>query len=251
MKRPTLHHLLWLSVVATGAAACGEDEPPPPPPKKAGEAAAARPNSGNRPGAGSGNTLPTFRRVEDRAADDKERGSLRHQFRDTDFSFDPTGTMNRDPFRSYVISQPGVTSGETGLSAEPTDLCPAKKQIAQSSSARELKLNGIVSRGTTRWALFQEGQGMQKGHIVHVDDCLGKEKARITKMGSTFVDAEITPEAPATNQPPRPVEKVTWQLHPKQLPIAEDLEGRDPEPSRMPNGGRVTPGIAPTGGGGS
>lgn len=245
MKRPTLHHVLWLSLVASGAAACGEDDPPPPPPKKAGAAAATRPAAG-KPGATPGNTLQMFRRIEDRAADDKERASLRHQFRDTDFAFDPTGTMNRDPFRSYVISQPGVTSGETGLTAEPTDLCPAKKQIAQGTSARELKLNGIVSRGTTRWALFQEG--MKKGHIVHVDDCLGKEKARITKMGATFVDAEITPEVAATNQPPRPLEKVTWQLHPKQLPIAEDLEGRDPETRPVPGDGRVTPGVPPAGG---
>jgi Tfp pilus assembly protein PilP len=234
----------WLAVALAGAlagAGCGDEEEPPPV-KQGGRAAA-----GAAPGRG-GPALPTvklllLRRIEDRAADKKERDTIRHTFRDNDFAFDPTGTMNRDPFRSYVISQPGVSSAEGGLALEPTEVCPARNQIATGVPARELKLIGIVSRGTTRWALLEEAG--QKGHIVHLNDCVGKEKSRVTKMGATFVDSEIAAEVSATGQPLRPAEKITWQLHPKQLPVLDELEERE-ESSRSNGRGRgVTPGVAP------
>lgn len=234
--------VIGMFALTLGFAACGDDDEgaPKPPSSRPAAGAAGR---GAPAAPGTTDRLQTLRRVEDRAADDKERKTLRHPFRDTDFAFDPTGTMNRDPFRSYVISQPGVSTTDTsgGIVAEPTDLCPAKKQIATSASARELKLIGIVSRGTARWALFQEGS--QKGHIVHLGDCVGKEKARVTKMGSTFVEAEIAPEQTATNQPVRPAEKIAFQLHPKQLPVLEDLEERDE--SRSGARGGATPGGGP------
>lgn len=235
----------WLSIALLGVGslgACGDEEEPPP--VKQGN----RATSGGAPGRGAGaaqqtEMLSILRRIEDRAADPKERDSLRHRFRDTDFAFDPTGTMNRDPFRSYVIAQPGVSSSEGGLALEPTEVCPSKKQIATGVPARELKLIGIVSRGTTRWALLSEAG--QKGHIVHLGDCVGKEKARVTKMGATFVDGEIAAEVTATNQPLRPAEKVTWQLHPKQLPVLDELEERD-EASR--SNGRTRAPAPPPGG---
>jgi Tfp pilus assembly protein PilP len=232
--------LRYLGIALLVIAGCGEDEDPPP--VKQGTRANAAAGRQLTPAAVV-EKLQVLRRVEDRAADKKERDTLRHQFRDTDFSFDPTGTMNRDPFRSYVVSQPGVSTVEGGgLTAEPTDLCPSKKQIAPGASARELKLIGLVSRGTTRWALLQEPGG-NKGHIVKLGDCVGKEKARVTKMGASFVEAEIAAEQAASNQPQRPAEKIPYQLHPKQLPVLEDLEEADSE--RQPTRGRVTPGVAP------
>lgn len=239
----TIRPLLPLTCASLLLAACGgDDEPPPVKQSNRAAAAAARGPQANQ----QTDKLQVLRRVEDRAGDDKERKTLRHTFRDTDFAFDPTGTMNRDPFRSYVIAQPGVSTTEQGgLVAEPTDVCPAKKQIASGASARELRLLGIVSRGTTRWALLEEAG--QKGHIVHLGDCVGKEKARVTKMGASFVEAEIAAEQSATNQPLRPAEKISFQLHPKQLPVLEDLEESD-EP-RSTGRGRVTPGVTPTSGG--
>lgn len=239
-----MHRWLAVALLALTGAGCGDEEDPPP----VKQGSRATPGAAGRGGpALQTDKLQLLRRIEDRAADEKERASIRHTFRDTDFAFDPTGTMNRDPFRSYVIAQPGVSSSEGGLALEPTEVCPSKNQIATGVPARELKLIGIVSRGTTRWALLEEAG--QKGHIVHPGDCIGKEKARVTKMGATFVDSEIAAEMSATGQPLRPAEKITWQLHPKQLPVLDELEERE-ESSRSSGRGRgVTPGVAPPAGG--
>lgn len=234
------HRWLAVALLALPAAGCGEDDPPPVP---QGTRAAAGAAPGRGGPAQAADKLLVLRRIEDRTADKKERDSIRHTFRENDFAFDPTGTMNRDPFRSYVIAQPGVSSSEGGLALEPTEVCPARNQIATSVPARELKLIGIVSRGTTRWALLEEAG--QKGHIVNLGDCVGKEKARVTKMGATFIDSEIAAEMSATGQPLRPAEKITWQLHPKQLPVLDELEERE-ESSRSNDRGRgVLPGVAP------
>lgn len=114
-----------------------------------------------------------------------------------------------------------MSAGETTSTVEPTELCPAKRQIAASYNARELKLTGIVARGTTRWALLSDAQ--QKGHIINRNDCVGKEKARIVEIGATYVRAEIAGEQ-ITGQPPRPPENLIYQLHPQQLPIGEGIE---------------------------
>lgn len=224
-------HIKLASMLALGLmlAACGEDEEAPPPKPRGNEAAAPRGPARGAGAATPGASLPAYKRVEDLAADDKERLSLRHSFRETDFTFDPTGTVNRDPFRSFVIAQPGVTTGGDALAIEPTELCPSKRQIASTYGARELKLNGIVARGTMRWALFSDTA--QRGHIVHRNDCIGKEKGRVIEIGATYVKAEISPE-PVPNQPPRPAEVVIYELHPRQLPIGEEIEEVTPEESR-------------------
>ncbi|HUQ05167.1 MAG TPA: pilus assembly protein PilP [Kofleriaceae bacterium] len=206
-----------------GVAACGDDddEGGGKPAARGAEAAggprgAAR---GQQPGVAA-QALTVYKQVESLAADEKEAKSLRHQFRDTDFQIDPTGTVNRDPFRSFVINQPGVstTGGDTTLTAEPTEMCPAKKQIATTYMARELKLTGIVARGTTRWALFSDTA--QKGHIVHRNDCIGKEKGRVVEIGASYAKAEVASE-PLPGQPQRPPEIIIYQLYPQQLPIGE------------------------------
>jgi Tfp pilus assembly protein PilP len=207
------------------AASCGGDETGKKPAAKPA-AAAAKPAA--KPGAQvQTQQLAVYKQVESLAADEKEARSLRHQFRDTDFQVDPTGTVNRDPFRSFVINQPGVSSGgDTTLTAEPTELCPAKKQIATSYMARELKLVGIVSRGTTRWALFSDTA--QKGHIVHRNDCIGKEKGRVVEIGAAYAKAEISAEQ-LPGQPARPPDVIIYQLYPQQLPIGQG--GPDDESS--------------------
>ena len=201
-------------------ASCGGDE------GGGGKKPAAKPAGGAKPAAGAKpgavvqtQQLMVYKQVESLAADEKEAKSLRHQFRDTDFQIDPTGTVNRDPFRSFVINQPGVsTGGDTTLTAEPTELCPAKKQVATSYMARELKLTGIVSRGTTRWALFSDTA--QKGHIIHRNDCIGKEKARVVEIGAAYAKVEISAEQ-LPGQPARPPDVIIYQLYPQQLPIGQ------------------------------
>ncbi|KAB2882102.1 MAG: pilus assembly protein PilP, partial [Kofleriaceae bacterium] len=168
-----------------------------------------------------------YTQVEALAADEKEAKSLRHQFRETDFQVDPTGTVNRDPFRSYVINQPGVSSTDTTLTAQPTELCPAKKQIANTYMARELKLVGIVARGTERTALFSDTA--QKGHLVKRNDCIGKEKGRVVEIGAAYAKAEISAD-PLPGQPPRPPDIIIYQLYPEQLPINPDDTSGGPAP---------------------
>jgi Tfp pilus assembly protein PilP len=219
------------------AASCGGDDDGGGGAKPAAKPAAAKPAAG-KPAAQQLQTqqLSVYKQVESLAADDKEARSLRHQFRDTDFQTDPTGTVNRDPFRSFVINQPGVsTGGDTTLTAEPTELCPAKKQVATSYMARELKLVGIVSKGTTRWALFSDTA--QKGHIVHRNDCIGKEKGRVVEIGAAYAKAEISAEQ-LPGQPQRPPEVVIYQLYPQTLPVgqvgSDDDRGTPPPPPPGP-----------------
>jgi hypothetical protein len=223
----TLRVCLALLVVA----GCGDDE------EEGGggqpSTRAATPAGGR--GAAARSDLPSqplsvFSQIESLAADEKEAKSLRHQFRETDFQVDPTGTVNRDPFRSYVINQPGVSSGggDHTLTAEPTELCPAKRQIATTYMARELKLTGIVARGTTRFALFSDTAN--KGHIVMRNDCIGKEKGRVIEIGAAYAKAEISPE-PLPNQPPRPPDVVIYQHYPEQVPLGQiDPDDRSSPP---------------------
>ncbi len=210
-------------------AACGEEDEGPPP--KAGGQAAAPRGAGRAAGVVSGTTLEVFKQIESLAVDEKEAKSLRHAFRETDFQIDPTGTVNRDPFRSFVINQPGVSAtGDAAITAEPTELCPRKKQIASTYAARELKLVGIVAKGTTRWALFSDTA--QRGHIVHRNDCVGREKGRVIEIGATYAKAEVSPEV-LPNQQPRPAEIITYLLHPQQLPLGDDIDeitADDPRP---------------------
>lgn len=211
-------------------AGCGDEGGAPPPAAKPAQPAAAKPAAG-RPGAAQvSQPLVVYKQIEALAADEKEAKSLRHQFRDTDFQVDPSGTVNRDPFRSFVINQPGVSTTDSTLTAEPTELCPAKKQIASTYMARELKLTGIVARGTTRWALFMDTA--QKGHIVKRNDCIGKEKGRVVEIGAAYAKAEISPE-PLPNQPPRPPEVIIYQLYPQQLTpgLGPDDTTSSPPPS--------------------
>ncbi len=209
--------LLWL-------VACGEEEEGGG--GGGGGAAGGRAGRAATPVAGgtaAAEKLQSFKQIESLAADEKEAKSLRHQFRETDFQFDPSGTVNRDPFRSFVINQPGVSTSMTdnALTAEPTELCPAKRQIASTYMARELKLTGIVSRGTTRTALFSDTA--QRGHLVRRNDCIGKEKGRVIEIGATYAKAEISAE-PLPNQPPRAPEVIVFQLYPTQLPIGDAID---------------------------
>lgn len=205
-----------LALCALASAGCGDDTPAPARTTQA--KAPVKPPT--RPGAGAPSPVIAYRRVEDRVTSDAEKKAIRHRFNERDFAPDLTGTENRDPFRSFVVSQPGI--GATGgPPAEATDQCAKKRQWARGFSARELKLVGIVARGTIRYALFADPR--QYGYVIHAGDCLGKEKARVKEIGASFVTLEIAQETPP-NQAPRPAEQRSIQLHPKELPIGESGE---------------------------
>lgn len=211
--------LFGLALVAL--AACGGDDTPAAatktPTRAAPRAAPPRPN-----GPQSAPVI-AYRRVEDRVSSDEERRAIRHRFAERDFAPDLTGTENRDPFRSFVVNQPGVGAAG-GPPVEATDQCPKKRQWARTFSARELKLVGIVAQGTVRYALFSDPG--QYGYVIRSGDCIGKEKARVKDIGASFVTLEIAQEA-APNQPPRPAEQRSIQLHPKDLPVGETDEESD------------------------
>lgn len=222
MRALQLSRSLGLIALATLGAACGDDEAPPV--KKGPDKRVAQPKASTGPGAAAG-AVTAYRRIEDRVASDAEKAKIRHKFSERDFAPDLTGTENRDPFRSFVVSQPGIGAG-SGPPVEATDACPRKRQWARGFSARELKLIGIVSRGTIRYALFSDPG--QYGYVIHAGDCIGKEKARVKEIGASFVTLELTSEV-APNQPPRPAEERSIQLHPKDLPIGETDDSADDE----------------------
>jgi Tfp pilus assembly protein PilP len=212
-----------LILLATSlTAGCGGDDPKPPPPTGKRTAQPAAP-SGARGAAATAAGVVNYRRVEDRAGDERERKAIRVTLTERDFTPDITGNDNRDPFRSFVVAQPGVGTG-SGPPVEATEQCPRKRQWARTYSARELKLVGIVARGTIRHALFSDPA--QVGWVIQAGDCIGKEKARVKQIGATFVTLEVSTEV-APNQPPRPAEERSIPLHPKDLTVGDETDEAD------------------------
>lgn len=210
-----------------GPAACGDDPPPAKRPKPAagggggGKAAAGTKIAG----------LDSYTKVEDLVTDDEAK-ALRHRFVPRDFEVDPSGNENRDPFRSYVVNQPGAGATTTDATIQPTELCTAKNMVASNYSLRDLRLQGIVLRGTRSYALFVDSAGF--GHIVRRDNCLGKEKALVEKIGAGFVRLELLPE-PSPNAAPLPPQKRDIQLYPEELQIEDPVEDIiEPAPSDQP-----------------
>jgi hypothetical protein len=87
---------------------------------------------------------------------------------------------------------------------------------------RDLRLMGIVLRGTRSYALFRDSAAF--GHIVKRGDCLGKEKARVETIGAGFVRLKVTPEAPPGAPAPAP-ETRDIALHPEEIAIEADDTG--------------------------
>ena len=82
---------------------------------------------------------------------------LRHIFTEIDFIPDPSGDANRDPFRSYVVRRPlNLKDKRSNTSAD--DACDQKNWIAPTYSLRDLRLLGIIRRGTTGFALFRDSR---------------------------------------------------------------------------------------------
>ena len=207
----TSSRLLVALALAAAAAACGgKDDAPPPAPAQAAvpKAAAKAVKKGDK------KELQVYTKVED-VVPAKEVATIRHTFHERDFTPDLTGTDNRDPFQSFVVSQPGITQ-HGGGQASATEQCTAKQMVATNYALRDLRLVAIITRGLRRFALFQDTADL--GHLATRADCLGKEKARVKEIGERSVVLEIVPEVDP-NQPPRAPEEKSINLYPNEVPI--------------------------------
>ncbi|MBK9073022.1 MAG: hypothetical protein IPL79_18800 [Myxococcales bacterium] len=196
---------------AFSLSACGDDEggsaPPPP-------AAVGRGGTAAKPAAAatkSGESLDTYRKIE-MLVDGDEAKTIRHQFKERDFSSDPN-LENRDPYRSFVGGGIGEGAGSQAQLRD-TEQCRKDRQIATNFGVRDLRLSAILAAGTQRHAMFQDSTDY--GHFVMRGDCVGKEKARVVEVGAGFVRFEFLPEV-APGQPPRASETFDVQLFPDEV----------------------------------
>ena len=245
--------------IAMLVASCGGDDPPPPPTKAGGgggggAAAAAKPK-------GKGKELKPMRRIEDRVAcptpsDAKkcnpkaptcgpqqyclaagkehycgpcpERDAIRHVFKPRDFQ----GADLRDPFQSFVISQPGLGQTQEGPVKDVTPKCTRKDQfVASSYNYQALQLKGIITQGAQRKVLLMGGN---LGYIVKKGDCVGKEKALVKDIGAEFITFQVEAAGKAD-----PIE-TSMILHPTQVSMSA--------PEAIDPGAASTPIVAPPSG---
>jgi hypothetical protein len=110
-----------------------------------------------------------------------ERDAIRHVFKPRDFQ----GVDLRDPFQSFVITQPGLGGQQGKTPTEVTPKCTRKDQfVASAYGYQSLRIVGIVSQGTQRKALMMGGN---LGFIIKKGDCVGKEKAFVKDIGAGFI----------------------------------------------------------------
>lgn len=218
------------AALAAPMAGCGGDETSAAASAQAKEPAKKKAATGRAPGGrGRGQKtgrLDTYAQIEDR---------FRQPFGERDFSADPAGDENRDPFRSFVIRQgTGPRALRDATPIQPTDVCTERNIRAPGHSVRDLRLIGLVLRGTRSYAQFRDPSGF--GWIVRLRDCLGKEKAIVDKIGAGFVTLEMVPEVGPGNQPQS--ERRDIQLHPSELRAEDDAPvdatGAAPPPQPAP-----------------
>jgi hypothetical protein len=203
------------ALAAPGLAGCGGDETDAAASAQAKEPAKKKAATGRAPAGGRGRgqktgRLDTYAQIEER---------FRQPFGERDFAGDPAGDENRDPFRSFVIRQgTGPRALRDATPIQPTDVCTEKNIRAPGHSVRDLRLIGLVLRGTRSYAQFRDPSGF--GWIVRLRDCLGKEKAIVDKIGAGFVTLEMVPEVGPGSQPQ--AERRDIQLHPSELRAEED-----------------------------
>ena len=192
---------------------CGDDKPV----SRGGVAGAKKadptnPNTGSSGGGAAKDkkgakvaVLQTYPKVSD---------EFRRSLDKADFAPDPSGDLNRDPFRSYLIDLSQAAKGRKGETIH--DECQEKGIVAENFGLRDLKLTGIVLRGTRSYALFTDSQSL--GHTANRGDCISKERARVKDVGADRVTLEIRGQAPPGAPAPPPREEV-WKIYPQELEI--------------------------------
>jgi Tfp pilus assembly protein PilP len=238
--------LVGLVALALVAPACGGDEegdvlPPPNPNAGARRTGGAAPAAGAPGAKGAPAGLTPYQKLEEVVPAD-EAEEIRRPFQPRDFAADITGNDNRDPFRSYVVRQT-ITAADAqpgGVTVATTEICTERNMVApdpmskdprarKSYSLRDLRLAGIVMRGTRGYAIFRDSSGY--GHLVRKGDCLGKEKARVTTIGAHIVKVEVVPE-PGPNQLAQEPQERKFELYKDEIPLDDEvLEGNSEEDS--------------------
>jgi Tfp pilus assembly protein PilP len=192
--------------------------------------------------------LKTYVHVED-VVTPEEKDTIRHVFQERDFMVDLTGG-NRDPFQSFVVRQIGLADDQKPTIDPSIEKCANKPIQASSYSITELKLSGIVARGTKHFALMQDTKGF--GWIIGRGDCVGREKAPVKDIGGSSITFEVAPQASASGTA-RATPELSVKLYPDELPLNPgDPRPRDQSgtPAVMPNQ-NVAPSTPPSGASGS
>jgi Tfp pilus assembly protein PilP len=229
-NRTTRLGAVAIALLGMLGASCGDDPPP-----AAAKPAAAKPATTAKTTAKKGKPGPqlqVYTKVEELVSDE-EKKSIRRAFVENDYAPDSSGNLNRDPFRSYVIRQVGTGVTTTTTAKEEGDeKCSEKQLKATTYAVRALVLIGIVLRGAKSYALFRDTRG--EGHTVMRNDCLGKEKARVTVIDAAFVKLELMPDA-SLNLTQRPVVEQTIKLHSKDLEVPlDDADAVEEVPPLVP-----------------
>lgn len=208
---------LWLAaallLVVSG---CGDSEEAAtdsfaaPPPAKPNQAAA-------KAGAGKDAKLRFHTKIDDVLGEEQAQ-RLRHKFSVDDFGPSIGTNARRDPFRSLAAAQAAASKEQED---QPTDLAQlCREVVAPDSSIRDLRLVGIVLRGSRSYALFVDKAS--KGHIVTKSDCLALEKARVTSVRAGFVTLQLAPEA-VPGGPESQLQERTIALYPDEIPVDGEM----------------------------
>jgi Tfp pilus assembly protein PilP len=179
--------------------ACGDDPPPPP----------ARPQAPAQQ-RGIAQDPNAAKAAQPLVLKPKVERMYRKDFGAADFQPDPTGDVNRDPFYSYLVA-PVVTGGQQPISDECAD-----RKVAEKYAYPDMRLIGIVMRGTKNFAMFKDPTGL--GQVVYQGDCLAKEKARVIEITPSCVRIEIRGVAPP-GAPAPPAQEDKRCLHPDDIEI--------------------------------
>ena len=161
--------VLAIASAAVGLTACGDDAPPPPAPKAAGSGAPAAPAP-----AAAAPAAPAGGGAADAGADGVPAIPAR-EVQESDFS---ESERSRDPFRSYerLFAQQNKVVGRL-----------QRTVLVDRYALDELKLTGIVSRGSSR-ALLIDPAGL--GWVAKVGDFVGRAEL-VHSGGPTGSDVAI------------------------------------------------------------
>jgi len=153
----------------------------------------------------------------------QERDTIREPLTVRDFAPE----QNRDPFESFVLVPAGREANGAGtpLPIDRTKECTKEQMIAPTYSYQDLRLVGIVVRGTQREVLMMPPPSTDPnnyGQLIKRGDCVGKEKAIVREIGTGDSDTggyvlfQIHADATAMNPntAPRPDEIRTVELYP-------------------------------------
>ena len=170
-----------------------------------------------RPGAGKEAQLRFHTKIDDKLGEEQAQ-RLRHKFSIDDFGPSIGTNARRDPFRSLAAAQLAAAAEQENQPTDPTQIC--KEVVAEDSSLRDLRLVGIVLRGSRSYALFIDKAN--KGNIVTKGDCLALEKARVTSVRAGFVTLQIAPEV-VPGGPESQLQERTIALYPDEIPVDGEM----------------------------